>query len=405
MPVQSILVSEVDLQMEDELVAQPVSTASKDPDKLCDLPFHKAAPIWLSTRSRQLEKVTFYGYERIIIHLNKYFGGKVLRNIHLGDLRRYQRMRQENHCEHNFPTGTGCHHGCSSGLWKRPGGASCVNHELNVMQQVLKRAGLWEKFADHFEVVPAPHTQPPKVMSLAEEKKFFAIADSNPDWQFAGMIAKLTANTTASGKELRSLRLRDIKLESDPPRFFIPEGKNSFRERTIPLNQTAADVMKQLLERAHSLGSIKPDHYVFPLRFKRGGYDPSRPASASWLRHAWHELREAAGLPWLTPHCLRHQAITTMAEHGIPPEIIRSTAGHVSEQMMRHYCHTRLEVAADYLSVIDPNNRFRTVSRPKVVPRKASPIPHAQAPAAVASLSQTSTPRISHWAPVVTATF
>lgn len=323
--------------------------SAMDPDGLRRLTFANAAPVWLETRRMSLDPKTFYGYERNIVHLNKIFGTLTVEDINLAHLRRYQRMRSANLCMHDFPRGEGCPNGCSRGLWVRPGGPSCVNHELTVVQQILKRAGLWAQFADHFEPVPPPKFEPPKVMTELEEKRFFAIAASNPDWHLAGMVATLTANTTASGKELRMLRMGDVDLEADPPRLHIPVGKNSYRIRTIALNATAASVVRKLRERAITLGSSRKDHFLFPYRSYRNQFDPTRPASSSWLRRSWHELREAAMLPWLTPHCLRHQAITSMAERGIPPEVIRATAGHVSEQMMRHYCHTRLETQHAYL--------------------------------------------------------
>ena len=64
-------------------------------------------------------------------------------------------------------------------------------------------------------------------------------------------------------------------------------------------------------------------------------------------------LREEAGLPWLTPHCFRHMAITAMLENGAAPETLRHIAGHVSEQMMRHYSHNRLEAQITSCALID----------------------------------------------------
>jgi integrase len=70
-------------------------------------------------------------------------------------------------------------------------------------------------------------------------------------------------------------------------------------------------------------------------------------------------MRDAAGLPWLTPHCLRHQCITKLLESGAPPEVVRAVAGHVTEQMMRHYSHIRYSAAADALAKIDTGMSVR----------------------------------------------
>lgn len=327
------------------------------PEQLAAMNFSKASPLWLETRRRFLDQKTFYQYQRNIVHLNHFFSNFHLRDIHLGHLRTYQRARQDNHCVHGISMGIGCDKGCTKGLWMKRGGSSLINHELSIVQQLLKSADLWAPLENHYQPMPPPRFSPPKVMTDEEEDMLFAIASSRPQWEFAGWIAQLTANTTASGKELRHLQLHHVMIDAYPPRLHIPVGKNSYRVRTIALNETAQKVIRRCLDRATALGSTRPEHYLFPFRVNRGGWDATRPASSSWLRRAWEDLRAAAGLPWLTPHCMRHQAITRMAEAGIPPEVIRATAGHVSEQMMRHYCHTRLHVQSEYLAAIDPSKR------------------------------------------------
>lgn len=111
--------------------------------------------------------------------------------------------------------------------------------------------------------------------------------------------------------------------------------------------------MAQCVARARSLGSFLPEHYLFPKRVTRNLWDPYKPASTSWLRTSFKALREAADLPWLTPHCLRHQSVTKLLELGVAPEVVKSISGHISDQMMRHYCHTRFSASLDALNKID----------------------------------------------------
>jgi len=42
-------------------------------------------------------------------------------------------------------------------------------------------------------------------------------------------------------------------------------------------------------------------------------------------------------------HDLRHHAITELAESAASDSVIRSIAGHVSQKMLEHYSHVRLE--------------------------------------------------------------
>jgi integrase len=87
-------------------------------------------------------------------------------------------------------------------------------------------------------------------------------------------------------------------------------------------------------------------------------WDPTRPASSSWIRRQWNELRSAAGLPWLTPHCFRHQHITLRIESGDPIEIVAKDVGHSAPAMTRYYTHTRRERQKVSVDAIDPLRRF-----------------------------------------------
>jgi integrase len=281
--------------------------------------------------------------EHHISILNRYFGDLKLEKIHIGHLSDYQRARMENR----------------SGTWKKNAGPSIINHELSVVHEVMKRAKLWAPIADAYNPLPKPALSKPKVLNDIEERHLFAVAASRPEWQVALLAAKLTRNSTASGCELRNLKFEDVILDEGNPRMIINEStaKNRFRARTIRLNLTAKATLEVCMERAKKCGSHLPEHYIFPKRIVRNLWDPYKPASSAWIRTPFEELRKAAGFPWLTPHCFRHMAITVMLEQGASPETVRHIAGHVSEQMMRHYSHNRLEAQKSVLEAMDSTPR------------------------------------------------
>lgn len=323
-------------------------TLGHDSDSLSQLKFSSAAAKWLETRKPYLKPDTYNLYDHHISQLTKFFGELTIQKIHLGHLREYQSARVGN-------TGS---------LWKKPAGPSLINHELCVVQQILKRAGMWKKFGIHYEPLPLPAFQPNKVMTDIEEDRLYDIASRSPEFSLAYWVAVITANTTAAGCELRHLRHQDISLNVSPPRICVRAdmAKNGYRGRVISLNSTAHEMMMKCVERAHKLGSHLPEHYIFPARVCRGKFDPKKPASESWLKKQFAAMREAAGLPWLKPHYMRHQAITRMLEMGIAEETVRSVAGHVSAQMMRHYSHTRIAIQSVELDKIDPRHRRKPTS-------------------------------------------
>jgi len=311
---------------------------SGDASVLAAMTFFEASARWLETRKPVLREGTFRAYCYHIHTLNRYFAEIKLDKIHVGHMRDYQQARGENRGD----------------MWMANAGPSIINHELSVVQQVLKRARLWAPLADVYEPLPLPSFQKPKVLNEAEERHLFAVAASRPEWELALLVAKLTRNTTAAGSELRHLRFDDVILDSGEPRITInpATAKNAFRGRVIGLNDTAKATIESCMERARKLGSHLPEHYIFPKRITRGRYDPCQPASTSWIR-SFQEMRDAAGFPWLTPHCFRHMAITVMLEKGAAPETVRHIAGHVSEQMMKHYSHNRHEAQMAVLEAMD----------------------------------------------------
>jgi integrase len=110
------------------------------------------------------------------------------------------------------------------------------------------------------------------------------------------------------------------------------------RKRTIPLlTDDAVWAMEGLLARARELGAWSPVHYLFPKQKARFTYDPAQPMTASGLKKPWDAVRKAAALPRLRIYDLRHTGITRMAEAGVPLPVAMSFAGHMTEQMQRHY--------------------------------------------------------------------
>jgi integrase len=323
-------------------------TLSSDPDFLLQLKFPAAAKLWLATRKPYLRERTFAMYEHHVSSLGKYFGELLIGKIHINHLRQYQLARLGNH----------------NNAWKNKAGPSLIRHEIWIVEAVLKRAGRWKYIGPYYEPLPLPMSGKPKVMTQTEEMRLFDIAQSSPEFELAYLVASLTVNTSAAGSELRNIRLRDLALNGPKPSMTVDAetSKNQARARTIPLNPTASHIAALCVARAKSKGSIHPDHYLFPKRIVRGIWDPYKPASASWLRNSFKAMREAADLPWLTPHCLRHQAITKLLEYGVAPEVVRGIAGHVTETMMKHYSHSRYSAASDALSKIDSGMNNKSVA-------------------------------------------
>jgi integrase len=281
-------------------------------------------------------------------HLKQFFGDVPLSDISAGSFKAYQMARLAGIGP--FADGEGN---------PQPVGVSAVNHELNALSQILRRAELWLPIRDFYAPLPDTAWKPPKTFSVTEEARVFDVSGHDPNLELFDIVSRITRNTTASGCELRGLRLKHLELNAAPPRIHIPPDatKNDIRPRVIPLNDEAMDAILRAVERANKLGSHLPYHYLFPFRVNRCTYDPLRAASKSWLRKQTARMREATGIAHVRPHAFRHLAVTELLESGVPEHTVIAIAGWVSRKMIETYSHARIEAKAEAVKVLEKTKK------------------------------------------------
>ena len=113
------------------------------------------------------------------------------------------------------------------------------------------------------------------------------------------------------------------------------------------MNDSAFDAVQRMVTRADKLGHTEPQHYLW-CASQHHKLDPTTPAS-KWDT-AWRALREAAGLPGLRFHDLRHTVVTRLLEAGEPDHVVESITGHLSRRMLEHYSHIRLKAKRPHRS-------------------------------------------------------
>jgi integrase len=255
-----------------------------------------------------------------------------------------------------------------------------VNMEIGIFRRVLKRAKRWHLFADEVPRLPE-RRDIGRALQPDEKLRLLKVAQNKPEWETAYLASVLALNTTMRGCEVKQLRWRDVDLMDHS--LVIRRSKTRAGERVIPLNTSAYNAVMRLRERAHSCfgADIQPDWYVFPSSEGYSKPDPTKPMSG-W-RSAWRSLTRAITCPacgalqnpaaicrneecgadiskvksstaGLRFHDLRHHAITQLAESQASDRTVMSIAGHVSQAMLAHYSHVRIEAkrkALDALAV------------------------------------------------------
>jgi integrase len=262
--------------------------------------FAEAAPVWLAERGDAIAPKTRSDYEYYIRVLCRFFGELRLDQIHAGNFEAYAEERAAS------------------------AGASCINHELNTVKQVLSRAGCWTEIGKLYRPLKVGKPKVGQAMEPADEERLFTMASTEPRWRVAYLCSILTATTTAGPSEITHLHVNDVEL-GDGQATSAPMGtlrirdglKNGHRERIVPLNATSQWAAGQLLKRYFKIcrrAKIEPnpEHFLLPGRTRATPYDPEKPMG-SWKK-AWRSLRARAGMPTLRMYDLRHHAITKLME-------------------------------------------------------------------------------------------
>jgi integrase len=225
--------------------------------------------------------------------------------------------------------------------------------DVGALRQVLKRFKHWRRLEDDVKMLTESGGAPiGRVLTSEEQERLFRTAESRPEWQHVYCAAVLAANTSMRGVEIKHLRRKDVDLEARA--LHIRRSKNEGSKRVLPLNDAALCAVRTMIERADTLGHTDPEHYLW-CGSRHNTFDPTRPAK-SW-DNTWRALRNAAGLPGLRFHDLRHTVVTRLLEAGEPDHVVESITGHLSRRMLEHYSHIRLKAKRAALDRLDqPTN-------------------------------------------------
>jgi len=244
-----------------------------------------------------------------------------------------------------------------------------INGAVSVLRQLLKHARLWNRVAEDYK--PVRNTKPPvgRALTLEEQKRLFETAalwkseaalirvgkdgktyKLQADWQYAHAAATLAAYCGLRACEIKGLQWKDVDFADGL--LQIRRSKTPGGWRTPTLNAVCSDVLAGLYETARTDNGTDPEHFVFPWQGGKGIVDPTRPM-AGW-RTAWRSILKEAGIK-ARFHDLRHTAVTTMAEAGLPDLTIMAQVGHVSPEMMKTYSHIRRQALNQAAAALQPH--------------------------------------------------
>ncbi|WP_245995367.1 tyrosine-type recombinase/integrase [Sphingomonas olei] len=143
------------------------------------------------------------------------------------------------------------------------------------------------------------------------------------------------------------LRVRYDQIDFTNRRIFIPDAKAGEREQPITPSLT-----KYLLEQRKADG--ESGDWVFPAVGK-SARQPHRTSLAVPFRRA---VIRAGLLPEkVTPHVMRHTAITRLVKAGVDLPTVQKISGHKTLSMVLRYAHIHGRHIDDAIALLDLGNQ------------------------------------------------
>jgi integrase len=177
-----------------------------------------------------------------------------------------------------------------------------------------------------------------------------------------GLLVELLGHTGLRRGEALALHWRDVDLDGRLVRVrgtlarvdgdlvaTAPKSKQS--SRSVPLTDAAVDVLRRAkrrtaADRLRAGSKWVPTSFVFVTEFG----EPCDPRNA--LR-ALQTAADAAGLPKVGLHTIRHTAATVMLENGVPMKVVSEILGHAGISITADiYSHVRPDVARGALDTL-----------------------------------------------------
>ncbi len=301
-----------------------LAVSEKGPKRLSE-----ATEAYLAAKRMRCSPRTLEFEQERLVFIKRHFGDVPLSTITAAKIAEYQRTRHE------------------AGRANRT-----INMDVGVLSRLLKFSGRWRPLADHVHNLPENQGGIGRALTTEQRQRLFETAAANPEWEHVCCAAIVAANTSLRPVEVKHLRRCDVDLMKKV--LYVRRSKNQTSHRVIPLNASASNALKRMVERADLLGHTETEHYLWPA-CQWGRFDPTKPM-LKWDT-AWRALREAAGLPGFRFHDLRHTIITELAEMGVADHVLESITGHLTRRMLEHYSHIRIDAKRQALDALDEQRK------------------------------------------------
>ena len=207
--------------------------------------------------------------------------------------------------------------------------ASRINCGLRTLRKALNLALAWGKMQTKNKIELAKGERMRERVVTDSGMKAYLASCPQP-WRDAATIIR---GSGACPGEVFALRWTNVLLNAHGGLIMITDGKTKFRKRMLPM---VPEVYAVLKDRWESAGRPS-EGWIFPSGSQSGHFDKDSAKD----QHS-KALRDS-GVTRFEPYCLRHTALTRLAESGCDAFTLQRIAGHSNIQTTMRYVHPQAE--------------------------------------------------------------
>ncbi len=211
-------------------------------------------------------------------------------------------------------------------------GATC-DHHLKLIRRIFNLAIEWDVVKENPISKASLFNEPNNLENILNENELERLLSvlATHERRTVCQAALYLLSTGARLSEALNARWEDIENRTWKVSAAVSKSK---RVRSVPLNDSALTVLNE----------IQPDPSL------RHGYlfvNPRTNDRLKTVHKAWHCIREAAGLPHLRIHDLRHMYASFLVNCGRSLYEVQQVLGHSSPQITQRYAHLSTETLRD----------------------------------------------------------
>jgi integrase len=219
---------------------------------------------------------------------------------------------------------------------------STINCGLRTLRRAVYLAAEWGRLDRKPKITLAKgERQRERVLTDAEISTYLAVCGQ--PWRDA---ATIILGTGSRPGEVFALRWEHVLLNCQGGLIQIVAGKSRAARRLLPM----VPIVYDALNARHEAEGRPTDGWVFQSKSKCGHFE----GSTAKGQHA-RALKDSKVKPF-EPYCLRHTALTRLAEAGCDAFTLARIAGHSSITITQRYCHPQADAIERAFSRLGGHN-------------------------------------------------